>query len=87
MFATIKRVVKDCLTEPNGTSYDLVRVVAMAMAGTGFPGFLGMAAYSVYASPDHRFDMIAFGTGFGAILTGIAAVTGAIAFKQKTDTP
>lgn len=87
MFALIKTVIKDCLTEPNGTSYDLVRVVALCMSATGFPAFLGFTGYSVYASPEHRFDMVAFGTAFAAILAGIAAVTGAIALKQKTDTP
>lgn len=82
----MKKVCKDCLTENNGTSYDMVRVVAAGMVATGFPAFLAMCAYSLYASPDHKFDMVSFGTAFGAMLAGVAAVCVGVGFKQKTDT-
>ncbi len=80
-----RKVFHDSCTENDGTSYDLPRVAAFFMVATGFPTFLAIAAYSVYANPEHRFDMIAFGTAFGAILAGVAAVTGTIAMKQRTD--
>jgi hypothetical protein len=78
------KAVKDGSTENNGTSYDLPRVATIFMLFTGFPVFLFLCVYSV----THRipFDMIAFGTAFAGMLGGIAAVTGAVAFKQKTDT-
>jgi hypothetical protein len=79
----IIKAVKDSGTENDGKSYDLARVATIFMLFTGFPTFLFLCVYSVV----HRisFDMIAFGTAFGAMLGGIAAVTGAVAFKQKTD--
>lgn len=85
MFTEISRAIKDSSTENNGTSYDMTRVVVIFMILTGFPTFLFLCVYSTL----HRisFDMIAFGTAFGGMLGGVAAVTGAVAFKQKTDTP
>lgn len=85
MFTQFKKMVKDCLTQNDGQSYDFPRVLTVAIASTGFPTFLGLAVYSVYAAPEHHFDMIAFGAGFGAILGGLAAAAGGVAFKQKTD--
>lgn len=81
-----RKVFDDCCSENDGKSYDLPRVAAFFMVFTGFPTFLALVAYSVYANTDHHFDMIAFGTAFGAILSGVAMVTGSIAFKQRTDT-
>jgi hypothetical protein len=85
MFTEITKVAKDATTENDGKSYDLTRVVVAFMIGTGFPTFLFLCVYSVI----HRinFDMIAFGTAFAGMLGGVAAVTGAVAFKQKTDIP
>lgn len=81
----IRKVFIDCCSENDGQSYDLPRVAAFFMVFTGFPSFLALTAYSVYSGPDHHFDMIAFGTAFGAILSGVAMVTGSIAFKQRSD--
>jgi hypothetical protein len=86
MFASIKHVIKSCTTENDGESYDMARVVALSMVASGFPAFLALCAYSVYASPEHRFDMISFGTAFGAMLAGVAAVTAGVAMKQRSDT-
>lgn len=85
MFTEISKAVKDSSTENNGTSYDMTRVIVIFMVATGFPTFLFLCVYSTV----HRisFDMIAFGTAFAGMLGGVAAVTGAVAFKQKTDTP
>lgn len=83
MFTEIVKVAKDATTENDGKSYDMARVATIFMLFTGFPTFLFLCVYSV----THRvsFDMIAYGTAFGAMLGGIAAVTGSVAFKQKTD--
>jgi hypothetical protein len=84
VFTEIGKAVKDSATENDGKSYDVARVAMLFMLITGFPTFLFLCVYSTM----HRipFDMIAFGTAFGGMLGGVAAVTGAVAFKQKTDT-
>lgn len=84
MFTEIGKAVKDGTTENNGTSYDMARIVTVFMTATGFPTFLFLCVYCAI----HRisFDMVAFGTAFAGMLGGVAAVTGAVAFKQKTDT-
>ncbi len=84
MFTEISKAVKDSSTENDGKSYDLARVATIFMLFTGFPTFLFLCVYAVIHHT--QFDMIAFGTAFGAMLGGVAAVTGAVAFKQKTDT-
>ncbi len=83
MFTEIVKAVKDSGTENDGKSYDMARVATLFMLLTGFPVFLFLCVYAVV----HRiqFDMIAFGTAFAGMLGGVAAVTGAVAFKQKTD--
>jgi hypothetical protein len=83
MWNGVSKVFKDCGTENNGSSYDMARVAPMFMVATGFPVFLFLCVYSTI----HRipFDMIAFGTAFGAMLGGVAAVTAGVAFKQRTD--
>lgn len=84
MFTEFGKVAKDATTENNGTSYDMARVVSLFMVLTGFPTFLFLCVYSTI----HHltFDMVAFGTAFAGMLGGVAAVTGAVAFKQRTDT-
>lgn len=83
MFTEIVKAVRDSGTENDGKSYDMARVAVIFMLLTGFPTFLFLCVYSTV----HRlpFDMIAFGTAFAAMAGGVAAVTGAVAFKQKTD--
>jgi hypothetical protein len=85
VFTEISKVAKDSCTENDGKSYDLARVATIFMLATGFPTFLFLCVYSTI----HRitFDMIAYGTAFAGMLGGVAAVTGAVAFKQRTDTP
>lgn len=84
MFTEFGKVAKDATTENDGKSYDLARVATVFMVGLGFPTFLFLCVYAaINKSP---FDMVAYGTAFMSMLGGVAAVTGATAFKQKTDT-
>lgn len=85
MFNTIKKVIHDCLTENDGKSYDVTRVIVALVGGSGFPTFLGCTVYSVYSSPDHHFDMQSFGIAMCAMLTGLCAAAIGIGQKQKTD--
>lgn len=46
------------------------------------PTFIGLTVYST-ARPEHHFDMIAFGTAFGAMMSGIGLLAGGVAFKAR----
>jgi hypothetical protein len=87
MWATLKKLVKDCITENDGQSYDVIRVIVMLVGASGFPTFLGLAIYSVIASPEHRFAMTEFGAAMCAILVGLCTAAIGVGQKQKTDQP
>lgn len=85
MIRSFSKALKDATTENDGVSYDMARVMTAFMVLTGFPTFLFLCVYSAL----HRinFDMVSYGTAFGGMLVGVATVTGAVAFKQRTDIP
>lgn len=84
-FATIKKIVKDCLTENDGVSYCPFRVGGAVLSASGIPTFIGCTIFTVYQT--HHFDMMAFGTGFATIFGGMAALAGGVAYKSRFDTP
>jgi len=61
---TLSRIIKDCLTGPNGKDYDPARVY-LAMAVNVF-----LAATLIAVFRSNPFDAQAFGIGFGALLAG-----------------
>jgi hypothetical protein len=85
MLDTARKVFKDCTTENNGTSFCPFRVSVMFMIFTGWPVFLGAVIFTVWHS--HTFDMIAFGTAFGAMFAGTATLAGGVAVKSRFETP
>jgi len=87
MWATIRKVVKDCSTEIDGKTFCPIRVGGMSLIGSGIPTFIGLSIFSVIQNPEHHFDMIAFGTAFGAIMSGIALVAGGVTFKARGEIP
>jgi hypothetical protein len=86
MASELGRMIKDILTENNGKSYCVGRVVLVYSLSLGMPTLCGGALYSIYANPAHPFDMQSFGIAFGAVLAGISTSIASIAMKQKTDT-
>jgi hypothetical protein len=84
MFEQIKKLVKDCLTENNGTSYCPFRVAGASLSVLGIPTFVAGGIASIYKTG--ALDYITFATGFGAMMTGLAVLAGGIALKAKTDT-
>lgn len=83
MWAMLKKLVKDCLTEMDGKTYCPFRVGGFALSSTGIPTFIALAVYTAVKSADHHFDMIGFGTAFGAMMTGLALLAGGVAVKAK----
>jgi hypothetical protein len=81
-----RKLVKDCSTENDGKSYDVIRVITLLVGITGWPTFLGLTIYTVVKSPDHHFEMQNFGIAMCAILGGLCTAAVGIAQKQRTDT-
>ena len=80
----LKKLIRDCLTENNGTSYDPFRVAGAALSAAGIPTFIGGAIVQIHTG---KFDLIQFATAFAAMLAGLAVLAGGVALKAKTDTP
>lgn len=85
MFATLKTLLHDCLTENDGVSYDPFRVGGFALSATGIPTFIGCAIWTTVKTG--HFDAVAFGTAFAAMMAGMAALAGGVALKARTDAP
>jgi hypothetical protein len=81
MWAELKKLVHDCLTENNGQTYCPFRLATAFMITTGWPSFLAMSFYSVWHSKS--FDMVSFGTAFAAMLAGTAILVGGITVKSR----
>ena len=84
MWETVKKVIKDCSTENNGTSYCPFRVSGLALAGMGIPTFIGCAITATVTTG--HFDATTYGGGFAAMMGGLGLLAGAVALKAKTDT-
>jgi hypothetical protein len=80
---SLVKLIKDCLTENDGVSYCPFRVAGAALATSGIPAFVGGAIVDIYKHG--TLDYVTFGTGFGAMMAGLAALAGGVAFKAKTD--
>ncbi len=63
--------IKGGLSYGDGTMDD----GAMAALGTVI-AYVGISAYSVYASSDHAFKMQEFGIGAGALFAGVGVLLG-----------
>jgi len=67
----MNKFLKDCLTEIDGESYDVARILFIA----GVVCFLGLACFHVIFLR-HDFDAIGYGTGLGGLLGGGGAGIG-----------
>jgi hypothetical protein len=85
MWQTIKKVIKDCCTENNGTSYCPFRVSGFAFSAGACPTFTACAVWTTIQTG--HMDYMAFGAGFASIMGGLALLAGGVAFKARTDTP
>lgn len=83
MFATLKKLIHDCLTENDGQSFCPFRVGGFALSATSIPTFIICSIMSVHKTG--TFDAVAFGTGFAAMMGGLAVLAGGVALKAKTD--
>lgn len=84
MFASISKLIKDCLTENDGKSYCPFRVSGASLSALGIPTFVAGGVMSIIKTG--TLDYITFATGFGAMMTGLAVLAGGIALKARTDT-
>lgn len=84
MWALIKKVAWDCISENDGTSACPVRVFGCGFAGLAIPVFLSGA---VQAIGDGQFHMQEFATSFATIMGGLGLLGAGIAAKAFTDKP
>lgn len=84
MWATIKKVVKDCLTENDGVSYCPVRCFGAALSIPSIAIFLVAGAKMAFqpAFPLHDFAM-SFSMMMGVICTGFGVGIAAKAFTDN----
>lgn len=82
MLAELKKLLKDCMTEVDGKSYCPFRVGGFALTSTSLPTFLALTVFDVVRHGQH-FDMVSFGSAFGLMMSGIAALAGGVAFKAR----
>ena len=77
----MSNLVKDILTEDNGTSYCFARVAS----SIGIISYLIDASFIIYKSGG--IDLVQFATGFGIILAASGAAIAAKAATQKEQPP
>lgn len=82
MWESIKKIIKDCCTGIDGTTYDPARVVGYGSAATLV---IAYAFALVIRAIGGQFDAQAAGIGSAALLGGVAAVGGGVALKSKTE--
>lgn len=83
MWGTLKRILKDCATGIDGRTYDPARVAGYGTALLGVCAFVFNSVWTTLHGA--AFDPAGFGTGFGLILGGVAAIGGGVALKAHTE--
>jgi len=78
MIQTIQKVIHDCLTGVDGSTYDPARVYGAMAVNV----FLLCSMIAVFRN--QVWNPVEYGTGFAALLAGFGA---AVAFKAKTEPP
>lgn len=76
-YRLFKRVVNDVVTEKDGQSFDIIKV----LGGIGLLIYFGLSIYTVVLNPT-TFNYMNWGTGFGLIL---GAIGGAVKMKETTE--
>jgi hypothetical protein len=76
MFKTIKTVIKDWLTGPDGVTYDPARGLWIV----GMIAFLAFTGHGVYKGKE--FDMVNFGIAFSSLLVAGGA---GVKIKESTE--
>lgn len=76
-YKLLKRVVNDIVTEKDGQSFDIIKVVGVI----GLLIYFGLSIYTVILNPS-TFNYMNWGTGFGLIL---GAIGGAVKVKETTE--
>jgi hypothetical protein len=83
MWASLKKVANDCITENDGKTYCPFRISGCALSATGIPAFIGLAIHSAIAN--HHFDMQEFGVAFSTMMGGISVLAGTVALKVRSE--
>lgn len=82
MFTTLKKAIKDTMTENNGQSYCPVRVFAFFLS---IPTIILFAAGGTLQIVQGHFDLQGFATAFATLSGGYMAFGLSVAAKALTD--
>lgn len=82
MIAALLKLLRDCLTENDGTSYCPVRVCGMSLA---LPAVLIFVAGGAFAVVDGKFDFQGFASAFTTMMGGFGLLGLGVAGKALTD--
>lgn len=83
MFDLIKKVIHDSLTGIDGKTYDPVKVIGYPSSILAIGVYLGSALFALHKSG--TLDYVAYGTGFGLLMTGLLAIAAGVAVKSHTE--
>jgi hypothetical protein len=83
---TIKKLIKDCLTENDGQSFCPIRCFGAALTIPSVIIFIAAAARVVFSSGFSSFPFHDFSTSFSIIIGGIGVWSAGITAKAFTDT-
>lgn len=86
MWAAIKKLLKDCMTEQDGRTYCPFRIAGAGLTSTSIPTFIGLSVWSVVKGGQH-FSATDFSIAFGGMMTGISVLAGTVAFKTRSEAP
>lgn len=85
MFAGLKKLLRDCLTENDGASFCPFRVSGFALSSTAIPTFIGGTLWDIYKTG--HFDSMVFAGAFSTMLGGLTILATGVAIKARTDAP
>lgn len=85
MFAALKKLIHDCLTENNGITYCPFRVGGFALSASGIPTFIALSVWS--SLKVGHFDVMTFAGGFTTMMGGLTILATGVALKARTDAP
>jgi hypothetical protein len=85
MWASLRKVLKDCNTEQDGVTWCPFRIAGNGMTAAGIPTFIFLAIWS--AMHGQPIDLKDFAIAFGGMMTGISVLAGTVAFKTRSEAP
>jgi hypothetical protein len=85
MWAELKKLLHDCLTENDEVTYCPFRVGGFVLSGSAVPTFIGGAIWDICKTG--HFDAMTFAGAFSTMMGGLTVLAAGVAIKARTDAP